>query len=146
MSAGHGDFSEVDASDTGECPPLLAQALMVGMPLAVAAAVRRERLLVPVVKAPDGSLAEDDTDPCGTGDAMASVTFVAADGRRAVLAFSSLETLREWDADARPLPQAGVEIAASALRAGLDALIVDIASPHRIALQGSDLQVASGVS
>lgn len=131
-------------ADTGACPALLARALQTGVPLAVAAAVRQERLLIPVVKAPDGSLPEDDADPCGTGDAMASVTFISADGRKALLAFSSTEALLAWDAQARPLPQSGQEIAASALTGGLDALVIDIASPHRVALQADDLRRAAG--
>jgi hypothetical protein len=134
--------------DSGACPPLTAQALASGMPVAVAAAIRQERLLVPVVKAPAGSLPVDDADACGTGDAMASVTFVAADGRRALLAFSSLAALLAWDPGARPLPQAGADIAASAVAGGMDALIIDIASDHRVALQGAELQLAAarGVS
>lgn len=98
---------------------------------------------MPVVKAPAGTLPEDDADPCGTGDAMASVTFVANDGRRALLAFSSIAALRAWDPAARPLPQPGREIAASALEGGMDALILDIAGPARIALQGVELALAA---
>ncbi len=90
------DVSESFAADDGACPPLLARAFESGLGVAVAAAVRQERLLVPVVKAPEGALAADDADPCGTGDAMASVTFIAGDGRRALLAFSSMEALHEW--------------------------------------------------
>jgi len=115
------------------------------MPIAVAAAVRQERLLVPVVRAPEGSLPEDDADLCGTGEAMASVTFVANDGRRALLAFSSIEALLAWNPEARPLPQSGRDIAASAVSGGLDALIIDLASPGRVALQGTDLTLAAGV-
>lgn len=144
MTHGHGEeFPAQLPQDTGECPPLLAPALAAGLPVAVAAAVRRVRLLVPVVRAPEGSLQEDETDPCGTGDAMASVTFVAADGRRALLAFSSLQALAAWDPLARPLPQAGREIAEGALAGGLDALIIDIASDHRIALQDEALRLAA---
>ncbi len=131
--------------DDGSCPPLLAAALNAGWPVAVAAAVRQERLLVPVVKAPEGSLPEDEADPCGTGDAMASVTFIAADGRRALLAFSSLSALQAWDPQARPLPQPGRDIAGSAVTGGLDALIIDIASEHRVALQAGELLLASGL-
>ena len=129
--------------DDGACPPLTARALEAGMPIAVAAAIRMERLLVPVVKAPEGSLPSADADPCGTGDAMASVTFHAADGRRALLAFSSMSALLLWDPAARPLPQRGSEIAAAALAGHLDALIIDIASDHRVALQGAELALAA---
>ena len=134
------------AADDGTCPPLLAEALANGAGLAVAAAVRQTRLLVPVVVAPEGSLVEDDSDPCGTGDAMASVTFVAGDGRRALLAFSSLGALSAWDVHARPLPQAGREVAAAAVSGGLDAVIIDIAGPHRAVLQGANLLHAAAAN
>lgn len=137
-------MSDAGSDDVGACPPLLARALQSRVPIAVAAAVRQERLLVPVVKAPVGALAEDDADPCGTGDAMASVTFVGNDGRTALLAFTSIATLHAWNAEARPLPRAGRDIAASALTGGLDALILDIASPLRVVLQGPDLATAAG--
>lgn len=131
-------------SDDGSCPELLATALLSGSALAIAAAVRHSRLLVPVVTAPEGALELDEQDTCGVGDGMASVMFTANDGRRALLAFSSMAELRAWDANARPMPQLGQEIAATVLGADLDALIVDIAAGHRVALQGSDLHLAAG--
>lgn len=137
-------MADEPAFDDGSCPPLLAQALASALPLAVAAAVAHSRLLVPVVRAPEGSLPMDDADACGTGDSMASVTFVGSDGRRALLAFSSLQALGAWDAGARPLAQPGREVATAVVTGGLDALIVDIASPHRIAITGSDLRIAAG--
>ena len=129
--------------DDGSCPPLLERALQSGVPLAVAAAVFRERLLIPVVKAPDGALPSDDADPCGIGEAMASVTFVSNDGRTALLAFSSLDALAAWNAEARPLPQSGRDIAASVLVGGIDALLIDMASTHRVALTRDDLRQAT---
>lgn len=129
------------AVDDGSCPPLLASALASGSALAVAAAVRHSRLLVPVVAAPTA----DADEGCEFGDPMASVTFTSGDGRSALLAFSSLSQLLAWDANARPLPRGGADIAATALRGGLDAVIVDVAAEHRTALQGSDLRIAAGI-
>lgn len=76
---------------------------------------------------------------------MASVTFIANDGRRALLAFSSLAALQTWDASARPLPQPGEQIARTVVGAELDALIIDIADAHRTALQGTELRLAAGL-
>ena len=135
------DFS----ADDGSCPAILAQALASGVPIAIAAAVRHSRLLVPVVTAPEGALEIDERDTCGVGDGMASVTFVGQDGKRALLAFSSLEQLAAWDAHARPLPQSGLQVAGTVVNAGLDALIVDIAADHRTALRGTDLRLAAGL-
>lgn len=135
------DFS----TDDGRCPPILADALATGVPLAIAAAVRHSRLLIPVVPAPEGVLGTDPDDTCGVGDGLASVTFTSADGRRALLAFSSMDQLRAWDAVARPLPQHGQQVAATVVAAELDALILDFAAGHRLALQGNDLRLAAGL-
>ena len=131
------------ATDDGRCPELLERAFASGSSLAIAAAVRNSRLLIPVVPAPAGAL--PDEDHCGVGDGMASVTFIANDGRRALLAFSSLAALQTWDASARPLPQAGEQIARTVVGAELDALIIDIADAHRTALQGTELRLAAGL-
>ena len=133
-------MNERAASDDGTCPPLLARALPTGLPLAVAAALRQERLLIPIVRAPAGALVADDADPCGTGEAMASVTFLGNDGRRALLAFSSVATLHAWDPAARPLPQPGPQLAAAVVRGGLDALLVDVASEGRLAIPAAVLE------
>lgn len=132
--------------DDGSCPPLLAQALASRVPLAIGAAVRHSRLLIPVVPAPEGSLELDEHDACGVGDGMASVTFIAGDGRRALLGFSSVAALQAWDPHARPMPQVGEQIARTVIEAELDALIVDIGSEHRTALQGTELRIAAGLS
>lgn len=134
------------ATDDGGCPPLLERALVSGSPLAVAAAVRQSRLLIPVVPAPEGALESDEHGSCGVGDGMASVTFVAGDGRRALLGFSSLTALQAWDASARPLPQSGEQIARTVIEADLDALIIDLGSAQRTALQGIDLRIAAGLT
>lgn len=134
------------AADDGRCPEILAQALASGVPIAIAAAVRHSRLLIPVVTAPEGALELDEHDTCGVGDGMASVTFVGQDGKRALLAFSSIEQLSAWDAHARPLPQSGQQVAGTVVNAGLDALIVDFAAEHRTALRGSELRLAAGLA
>lgn len=131
------------STDDGRCPELLERALQSRSSLAIAAAVRNSRLLIPVVPAPEGALADEDH--CGVGEGMASVTFIANDGRRALLAFSSIAAMHAWDANARPLPQAGEQIARTVVAAELDALIVDIADVHRTALQGTDLRLAAGL-
>lgn len=111
----------------------------------VLAALAGSRLLVPVVallgevEVDDAGLAHDKTSD------MATVLLTAADGRRALLAFSGTDTLRGWDADARPVPVAGVLAAATAVQEGADALLVDVGSPHALTVGGADLQrVAAG--
>lgn len=142
------------AGDTGEADPAVTRALAEleagtgGYPAALAALVR-SRLLVPVVAVlgeveyddtPDGrSLAHDKTSD------MATVLLTGADGRRALLAFTSMDTLRAWQADARPVPVSARDAARAAVQDGAEALVVDLAGPVRFVVEGPDLiAVAEG--
>ena len=103
-------------------------------------ALREARLLVPVVAV----LGEVELDEHGlahdkTSD-MATVLLTGADGRQALLAFSSLETLSAWRPDARPVPVGAVDAAKAALSEGAAALLVDVAGPVMFAVEGADLE------
>jgi hypothetical protein len=111
----------------------------------VLAAVAASRLLVPVVallgevEVDDAGLAHDKTSD------MATVLLTAADGRRALLAFSGVDTMRGWDPDARPVPVAASLAAATAVQEGADALHLDVGSTHSLTVSGTDLErVAAG--
>ena len=130
--------------DTGEASPLLAAALAgYGADPArlpdVLAALGTARLLVPVVAVlgeaevgPDG-LARDKTSD------MATVLLQGADGRSALLAFSSTETLAAWNPEGRPVPVPTRTAALSAVQEGAAALLVDVAGPVPVVVQGQDL-------
>lgn len=104
------------------------------------AAVCGARLLVPVVallgeveKGPDGLAREKSSE-------MATVLITGRDGRRALLAFSSLDSMAAWDPQARPVPVSAEDAAASALHDGADALVLDVAGPVLLAIEGEDLR------
>ncbi|MCE1180038.1 MAG: SseB family protein [Micrococcales bacterium] len=85
------------------------------------------RLLVPVVAEPvevqqtEGGLhADKQVD-------MAAVTLVAPDGRRALPAFTSLESLARWDPQARPVPVTAYRAAQAAVSEGCQTIVVDLA-------------------
>lgn len=90
------------------------------------------RLLIPVVSEIDSMEAGVEKD-----SHMASVEFHAADGRRALLAFSGVDSLAEWDPSARPVARVGYAVAQSALEQELDALIVDVSGPVPTAIDGT---------
>ncbi|QIG45936.1 SseB family protein [Nocardioides anomalus] len=97
----------------------------------VLAALGEARLLVPVV----AQLGEAETGPDGlvrdkSAD-MATVSMRSADGRLALLAFTSLETLHRWDPQARPVPVPARTAALAALQDGAEALLLDTAGPVR---------------
>ncbi|MFG2095111.1 SseB family protein [Streptomyces sp. NPDC048612] len=133
------------ADDDGSADPALAAALAAydrdrSDEPELLTALAGARVLVPVVAV----LGEVETGPDGlrrekTSD-MAVPTLQAPDGRRALPAFTSTETLQRWRADARPvavpLPQA--LLAASHEQA--DTVVVDLAGPVTYQLTGPALR------
>ena len=108
--------------DDGTAYPELAEAL--GDDTRVLAVLGDVRVFVPVVAllgdAPAGSDKEAD---------MAAVLMTGADGRTALLAFSSVAAMTTWNAEARPVPVWGREAARAALDENASALLLDLASP-----------------
>ena len=140
-----GDGRRVDApsafaGDDGRADPVLRQALESGDAEGTLARLRQgARLLVPIVAV----LEEIDEDGADKSSHMASVSLVQADGRRGLLAFTSIDTLMAWDPLARPVPAAAPDVAAAALEEGADGVLVDIAGPIRFALDGDALQAVA---
>ncbi|MGI8887927.1 MAG: SseB family protein [Nocardioidaceae bacterium] len=132
------------AGDTGQADPVVREALAAysrdRVEAPVLAALCRSRLLVPVVTLatqlgqPESGLAHEKRAD------VAAVLMQRADGRKALLAFTSLTTLQAWDAKARPVPVSTVDAARSAEQAGASAVIVDAAGPVRFAIQTPALQ------
>lgn len=107
--------------------------------LRAVAALCADRLLVPVVATATrvgqtvGGLTSDKEAE------MSVVMLRAADGRRALLAFTGLDSLRAWQADARPVPVTLDRAAQTARAEGVAALLVDFAGPHPLVLDGEVL-------
>lgn len=101
------------------------------------------RVLVPVVAVlgdveyDEHGLAHDKTSD------MATVLMTGADGRRALLAFTSMETLRRWRPDARPVPVTFRDAARAAVQEQADAIVLDIAGPAAFAVESDDLRAAA---
>ncbi len=108
-------------------------------PAAVLAALAESRLLVPVVAVLDEAGTTADGARVEKSSHMATVSTTGRDGRRGLLAFTSLESLRRWKPDARPVPAPAPAVAAAALDEGASALVVDLAGPVLFAIEGSDL-------
>lgn len=108
------------------------------------AALQRTRLLVPVIATAGGGgqvAADRSEGPTTEKDSeMATVLMRGADGRLALLAFTGVETMARWNADARPVPVATPDAARAALAEDASALAVDIAGPVPVVVEGEDLQ------
>ncbi|MFD0259861.1 SseB family protein [Kitasatospora indigofera] len=109
----------------------------------VLAALTPSRLMVPIV----ALLGEVGTDERGlrhekTSD-MAVPVIEAADGRRALPAFTSLETLARWRADARPAPVAAPQAVLAAYAERADTLLIDPAGPVTYQLTGARMRAVA---
>lgn len=146
------------AGDDGSCPPALAQALATEGPEridAVVAALATSRVLVPVVAHEETDHEEairkkfsggnSHADPGASGasgleeadaafeeerHASASmVTVKSPDGREALPIFSSVDAMRRWRADARPVPHQAVRAAMAAVDEAGGVMVLDAGDP-----------------
>jgi len=113
--------------------------------LRAVAALCGDRLLVPVVATTTrlgqtvGGLASDKEAE------MSLVTLQAPDGRRALLTFSGLDALQMWRPDARPVAVTLDVAAQSARNEDLTAIVVDVAGPQALVIEGKILsELAAG--
>ncbi|KJK58254.1 SseB family protein [Saccharothrix sp. ST-888] len=74
---------------------------------------------------------------------MAVPVIEAADGRRALPAFTSLETMARWRPDARPAPVAAPQAAMVAYSERADTLLIDPAGPVSYPLSGARLRAVA---
>ncbi|MFS0885486.1 SseB family protein [Aeromicrobium sp. 179-A 4D2 NHS] len=100
------------------------------------ATIGTARVFVPVV-AVLGARATDGSDK---NSDMAAVLMTGADGRTALLAFSSLETMSRWNPTSRPVPVYGRDAARAALADGASALLLDLGQPTFQVVETEDLE------
>jgi type III secretion system (T3SS) SseB-like protein len=67
------------------------------------------------------------------------ITIKGSDGRSALPAFTSLDALSRWKADARPVPASTPRVCAGALYEGADLVVIDPAGPTTVELSGAVL-------
>ena len=119
--------------DDGQVYTALAAAL--GDDARVLAVLGEVRVFVPVVALLDDVPADGDKEAD-----MAAVMMTGADGRQALLAFSSVATMTAWNADARPVPVWGRQAARAALDEGATAVLLDLASPTFTVIETADVE------
>ena len=71
---------------------------------------------------------------------MAAVLMTGADGRTALLAFTSVATMAAWDPQARPVPVLGRHAARATLDEGAAALLIDLGSPSFSVVETADVE------
>jgi hypothetical protein len=132
--------------DDGSVEPAVASAMATyaedpdGLHHRTVAVLQDSRLLVPVVAV----LGEVEYDQQGlahdkTSD-MATVLMRGRDGRLALLAFTGNEPLHRWNPEARPVPVTAQQAAQAAIQDDAAALVVDVAGPAMLVVEGDDLR------
>jgi hypothetical protein len=109
-------------------------------------ALAAARLLVPIVAVvtrggdpvSDGPAAAPPAQRAEKASEMALPTLIGQDGRRAVLAFTGLDAITRWRPDARPVPVPAGQVFEAAL-AEADAVVIDVAGPVPLAIDGARL-------
>ncbi|HUC55868.1 MAG TPA: SseB family protein [Streptosporangiaceae bacterium] len=94
------------------------------------------RLLVPVVAVRDDQAGEAVLGEKASD--MAMPTLIGIDGRRAIPAFTGLDALKRWQADARPVPVRARAVWETAC-AEDSAVVIDVAGPVPFAVEGARL-------
>ncbi|WP_336651356.1 MULTISPECIES: SseB family protein [unclassified Leucobacter] len=89
------------------------------------------RLLIPLLAeagetglTPEGRVVEKSQE-------LSIVTVAAPDGRRVMPAFSSVEAMRRWHDEARPIPVPGPQLALAAAQEETDLIIIDAGTPEQ---------------
>jgi len=129
------------AGDDGSADPALA-ALLAAYRAgqvdlhAVQRALVAARVMVPLLAELGETGRSDDGLLVDRTAQMSSVTITGRDGRRAQPMFTSLGALRAWNPSARPFPSTAVDVARGAYAQGAAAVIVDIAGPVDVVLEG----------
>jgi hypothetical protein len=113
--------------------------------LRAVAALCGDRLLVPVLATATrmgeiaGGLVSDKEAE------MAVALLQGSDGRRALLAFTGLDSLQAWQPAGRPVPVTLDVAAQTTLSEGCSALLIDLAGPHPITIEAPLLdELAAG--
>ena len=132
--------------DDGQATPAVTAALASyaadpdGLHHQTLATLQDVRLLVPVLAV----LGEVEYDDSGLGhdkaSDMAAVLMRGRDGRLALLAFTGIEPLQRWDPEARPVPVTARQAAEAAVADQAEALVLDVAGPVLLVVQGQDLR------
>lgn len=147
ITGGDPSFRNDDGSANPDVTAALADfAAGRGSEHAVLTALAASRLLVPVVALLADQLDPEPPRPAAVTSAiqgekaseMAMPTLIGIDGRRAVPAFTSLESMSRWQSDARPVPVAALAVWQSAC-ADSSAVVIDVAGPVPFAVEGARL-------
>lgn len=124
-------------ADDGSAPPAFRAAiaaLRAGETTlaAVVDVVRDCRFLIPLVAVAGETGLTDDGHLVDKTQELSIITVVGPDGRPVLPVFSSVDTMRHWRPDARPVPADAVRVALAAAAEHTDRVVIDARSPETL--------------
>lgn len=131
--------------DRGQADPEVRDALAHGYEgeaayLRAVATLCTARLILPTVEAPEdaepGVSKADDHEHRHEHADRATVTLRSASGEKALLVFTGYDALRAWNPEARPVRCTLDDVAATVLETASDSILVDVAGPHSLVIEG----------
>lgn len=128
------------SDDDGSAPPVLIEALRrfrareVGE-AEVVDALRDSRLLIPLVAHLGEAGVNDRGHTVDKSQELAIVTVTGPDGRTVLPAFTSVDAMRAWNPEARPVPADAVRVAVAAASEQTDVVILDPTSSTEFAIR-----------
>ncbi|WP_194793179.1 SseB family protein [Raineyella fluvialis] len=134
-----GDTSHEFADDDGSAPEGLRDVMTAaqdGDQVAYLDAVVElclSRLLIPIVSSGE-NLSPEGPDPDRHAE-MSAVLLQQADGAKAMLAFTGVDSLAAWNPRARPIPATLDRVAEAAVMSGAQTLLIDLQGPVPMALE-----------
>jgi SseB protein N-terminal domain len=139
ISGGDPSFRDDDGSaEPGVTAVIEAFAAGRGTERDVLTALAGSRLLVPVVAVQPDATAGGEPGQGDKASEMALPMLIGLDGRRAIPAFTSQDSMRRWQPDARPVPAAARQVWQAATQDAC-AVIIDVAGPVPVAVEGARL-------
>lgn len=138
-----GGYSAEFATDDGQPLPQVREALAQAAEspetevyLNAVVELCMSRLLVPLLASGDETM---EPDPHRQAE-MAAVLLEQPDGRRAMLTFTGVDSQTAWNPKARPVPATLDVVADTAIQSRAGTLIVDLAGPAPLVIEGSVLE------
>jgi len=125
----------LNAADDGSAPPAYLEAVValrtgVATLVDVVDVVRTCRFLIPLVAVAGEMGVSDDGQVIDTTQELSIITVAGPDGRPVLPVFSSVDTMRRWRLDARPVPADAVRVALAAAAEHTDRVVIDARSPE----------------
>jgi len=102
-------------------------------------ALRPSRLFVPVTAVLDSAETNESGHEVEKDSHIASISLQLPDGRKAMLAFTSIPAMLAWSTTVRPVPATARNVAAAALVEAADVLAVDVGSERPLPIETAGL-------